>query len=382
MPTKKNKKILICIDWFEPAYKAGGPVRSIKNMLELLKSDFDFYILTSDRDHGDEQAFENVELNTWIEKDGFSVYYLSQNRQNYKNIADLLEERDYSKYYFNSLFSLKFTLLPLLILRLKGKTRKVVLAPRGMLGKGALELKAAKKKLFLSGSRFLGLYKNIRWHASTQLEENEIKQAFGSASKVKVAQNIAQKVGELEPLVKEDEVRFVFFSRISPKKNLLIAIELFNGMQTGSKKVVFDIYGPVEEKDYWQKCENAIKNTQGDVQISYRGQLQRAELFKVLSQYHFLLFPTKNENFGHNIAEALLSGLPVVISDQTPWQDLEQQKAGWDIPLENTNGFRSAIKRAVEMDNVEYQQWRNAARKFAESRLFSEEVIEANKQLF
>lgn len=43
--------------------------------------------------------------------------------------------------------------------------------------------------------------------------------------------------------------------------------------------------------------------------------------------------PTFNENYGHAIVESFVAGLPVVISDRTPWRNLEKINAGWDIPL-------------------------------------------------
>ena len=46
----RKKKILIVIDWFLPAYKAGGPIQSVANMANHLKNEFDFWIYTSNRD--------------------------------------------------------------------------------------------------------------------------------------------------------------------------------------------------------------------------------------------------------------------------------------------------------------------------------------------
>ena len=53
----KKIRILIFIDWFLPAYKAGGPIRSIANLVDNLHADFDFYIVTGDRDLGDKNPF-------------------------------------------------------------------------------------------------------------------------------------------------------------------------------------------------------------------------------------------------------------------------------------------------------------------------------------
>lgn len=378
----ERKRILICIDWFEPAYKAGGPIRSIKNMVELLKKEFDFYILTSDRDSGDDKAFDNVELNTWISKEDYSIYYLSKERQKYSNISALLKEKDFDKYYFNSFFSFKFTLLPLISLKSRNLDSKTILAPRGMMGEAALQIKAMKKKFFILMSKIVGLYRNITWHASTKLEKQEIVTQFGESAKVHIAQNVSQKPDHIQQIEKVDISRFVFLSRISPKKNLLKAIAFFDEMHFPNKKVEFHIYGPIEDKEYWKRCEEQIKKLKTNATIAYKGMLNRKELYSTLSGYHFMLFPTKNENFGHNIAEALICGLPVIISDQTPWRDLEKHKSGWDIPLMDREQFQKTIKAAVEMSDGEYQKWRSAARKFAEKKLFSDEVYESNRRLF
>ena len=42
-------KILIFIDWFLPAYKAGGPVRSVANMIDALQDIYDFFIVTKQK---------------------------------------------------------------------------------------------------------------------------------------------------------------------------------------------------------------------------------------------------------------------------------------------------------------------------------------------
>ena len=47
-------KVLVFIDWFYPAYKAGGPIRSVSGMVKQLSNDFEFYLVTSNQDLGEE----------------------------------------------------------------------------------------------------------------------------------------------------------------------------------------------------------------------------------------------------------------------------------------------------------------------------------------
>ena len=72
-----RKIILIFIDWFTPGFKAGGPIKSVTNIVNSLFDEFDFYIVTSDRDINETEAYQNIELNKWIKKDNYSIIYLS-----------------------------------------------------------------------------------------------------------------------------------------------------------------------------------------------------------------------------------------------------------------------------------------------------------------
>ena len=70
-----KSRLLIIAQWYTPGFKAGGPIRSIQNLVDLLKDEFDIYVFTSDHDHGDIIAYENVELNNWIKHNDHSVFY-------------------------------------------------------------------------------------------------------------------------------------------------------------------------------------------------------------------------------------------------------------------------------------------------------------------
>ena len=67
-----------------------------------------------------------------------------------------------------------------------------------------------------------------------------------------------------------------------------------------------------------------------------------------------ILLPTLGENFGHVISEALVGGCPVIISDQTPWRDLEKEQVGWDIDLNDEVSFVNAIQYCINLDHDQY----------------------------
>ena len=51
------------------------------------------------------------------------------------------------------------------------------------------------------------------------------------------------------------------------------------------------------------------------------------------------------------IAEALVTGCIPIISDQTPWTDMNEAGAGWAIPLSNEQAYKSAIQEVIDMND-------------------------------
>lgn len=379
--TNEKLKLWIFIDWYLPAYKAGGPIQSVSNLVVRLKSEFDISVITSNLDLGEPLDLETEDLNVWREKDGYRVMYLNCKNQNRKFYKKLFSKNTIDVVYFNSLFSKKFTVLPLLIL--KNTAIRRVLASRGMLGKGALAIKPLKKKLFLEWFKFMNLHKKVIWHATAKSESDEIKMHFGKDITIALAPNLSA-LSRSENFKKKKlkyQINIFFLSRIAIKKNLIGALEFLSKIQITSQ-INFTIIGPVDDKAYWQKCQMKIKSLQKHLRVDYLGAIPNHELSNHLKEQHILLLPTYGENFGHVIMESWQNGCPVVISDQTPWRALKKDKLGYDIAIKNEREFIEAIEHLIKMPQDEYAQWSNSAFEFAKKFIENPKVLEQNKALF
>jgi glycosyltransferase involved in cell wall biosynthesis len=377
-----KKRILVCIDWYEPGFKAGGPIRSVVNIVNSLKEDFEFYILTSAYDLGETQPYSDVLLNEWFDTDGIFIKYLDRKLLNSGAIRRNIVEVNPDMIYLNSLFSKQFTLLPLLTAKSKGYP--VVLAPRGMLGAESLDIKKGKKSSFLAVSKVLGLYRKVVWHASSDIEAADIRKKFGKKAKVKIAQNIpvGQKL-KLDDILKKKHVgtvRFLCMSRISPIKNLHLAVQAVKQIKS-DRPVVFDIYGNIEDLEYWNSFKDELGH-HGNVIISYQGVASPADLPEIYSNSDFLLLPTKHENYGHAIVEAWSNGCPVIISNNTPWRNLYVQNLGWDVQLKNFDNLVNAVQEAVDIDFTTYVSQVTASYKYFRDVICDQEVITSNRKLF
>lgn len=241
----------------------------------------------------------------------------------------------------------------------------------------------------------IGLYRNILWQACAKKEATEIQAAFkvfpmataqtradgveiSEASNIPAAPSAASDARK--PVEKfAGKVSFVFVSRVSPKKNVKAAIEMVSSLQG---EVAFDIFGPVDDSEYWEQCSKLLAQSPANVKIRYLGPLQHAEVGKTFSQYHFFLFPTLGENFGHVIVESLGSGCPVIVSDRTPWNGLDRKNVGWDLPLNEPGSWHRVLQDCVDMNSETYQNMSKASVQFVRSWLNSAKIIDDNIAMF
>ncbi len=360
-----RKKILIIADYYLPGYKGGGPVKSISGIVNALSFMYDFYIITRDRDLGDKSPYPNIAVNTWQTVGKAQVFYASPQQLSLLKLRRLFRTIDYDLLYLNSFFS---TLsVKLMWLHYFGliPANPVVLAPRGEMYMGALALKTWKKRPYLALVRQLGMYKDVQWQASTDEETATIKALFANAQ-VRTALELPLRplppMPDLKARQKQEITSLVFISRISPKKNLDLALRLLMDVKT---PVQFDIYGPQEDTVYWRQCEALIAQLPAHVRASYQGSLLPREVVPAFARYHAFLFPTFGENYGYVIWEALYAGCPVIISDQTPWNDLSALGIGWTLPLDQPDHFVSAIHEIAAWNAEDTYQIAEKAHQYA-----------------
>ncbi len=146
--------------------------------------------------------------------------------------------------------------------------------------------------------------------------------------------------------------------------------------------VRFEIYGPIEELDYWEQIKSQIAVLPENIEVIYKGAINHNDVDKAFVDNHFLFFPTLNENFGHVIVESFSSGCPVIISNMTPWLNLDEKKVGWDIDLSDRTRFVEVLNKCGAMSQEEYNVWSESAYRFAEMIKINREVIEQNRLLF
>jgi glycosyltransferase involved in cell wall biosynthesis len=371
-------KILVFTDWFYPGSQAGGPIQSLISMMKF-SSDC-FFVITRDTDLNSSSPYDNVRSNSWQPsfQDNIQVYYLNEDSMNEDFIYKIYNEIEPDRIYLNSMWSPKFTLLPLKVCRKNFWSRQVFLAPRGMLKPAAIKQKGFKKKLFLLFAKFKNLYSNIVWHATSEIEQEEILQLFPKAN-IRIAPNISN--AALTSIKKELSVpfRILTVGRISPEKGYYEALDAARKCNP-NKAVQWDIIGLKENSE----LVNAIQlfaNDSSSFQITLHGHKTPDELQGFYEKAHLFFMPSRGENYGHAIAEALCFGTPVAISNATPWKNLEEQFAGKTTSL-NPMKLAESLDFFFNLSKEDYQIWSEGALKYASQHVNSNETLAQNKTLF
>lgn len=342
-------------------------------MIESLGAQFQFFVITRDRDATDTRTYSGVVPHQWIEVGKARVFYcstigLSILRRVYSEVQpDVISLNSYQD---------KFTRLMVALRRLGalGAT-PMLIAPRGEFSPGAMEIKKGKKFLYRTAARILGLYDNVLWQASSPIEMDHLVKAAPASvhpDSVFLTSEINDGLESSAPRPAKlpGSVRLVYLSRISEKKNLHFVLELLKRVEGN---ITLDIYGPVAPQDaaYWEQCMTLMSHLPAGTSVQYLGPLDHADVPHVLRAYHFFILATRGENYCHAAVEAFVNGTPAILSNETPWVNLQNTLAGFDIPLANVREWITVLQRCVAMGNSAYIEYLSGARAYG--RAFSNE---------
>lgn len=341
---------------FFPGQKYGGPPVSVNNFCSLMNK-HECYIVTRNHDLGDnDNPYINVN-SEWNDRENCKVKYLSDKEYGYKEYKNAIKEIKPDLIYLQGLF--QSCVLPCLLLARRYRI-PVLLAPRGELCKGAFR-KKYKKVPYIIFAKTTGLLRGIFYQSTSDEETEAIKKHLGAdSSRILFLPNIPSIPNKNydHPLKESGTAKFIFLSRIVPKKNLTYSLEILSSIK---EEVEYHIYGSNEDAGYWEKCKRIIDSLPSNIKVTYEGNITHDEVQSTFAKYDAFLFPTFSENYGHAIVEALSVGCPSIISDQTPWIDLEDYHAGWAINLNRKEDFVKAIQVIVDNDEEKQSNLRNGS---------------------
>lgn len=377
-------RVLIFIDWFYPGFKAGGPITSNLYLVERMNSLVDFYVVTSNTDYATNEVYSEVESDTWVQPKkeyNFKVYYASKAKQSAANWKALIREIQPQAIYVNGMYSRYYSILPT---QLAQKFPvKTIVSPRGMLSSGSIGVKKIPKTVFLKLFNVIARFKNCVFHATSDHEVKDIQSVLGKQKTIKYIPNFNKPVPIIQevPIKKKGELQLLTVARIAPEKNQLFAAQALLKC-SDLVGLTWVLVGATYNESYNEKLQQAIQLLEEKgATVLQLGAKSPKEVAQLIKQSHVLYLPTTGENFGHAIFEAFCDSTPVLISNRTPWLNLSNQYAGYDLPL-NETAFAQKVNYFKELNSEQYFKWTQGALKLTQEFNQKQELEQAYLSLF
>jgi len=345
-------RVLVFTEYYLPGFKAGGPIPSVSRIIEMADQ-CEFRVVTRDRDLGDVEPFRNHKPCTPVTLGNAQVMYLSRKFKEWWWLRQEIKKWRPEAYYINSAHSPFGTLVPLTLMKLRlfPKTQKVIIAPRGEFGEGALSLKSRKKFAFKPLIRWL-IPTDVTWHASNEDELHQIMSWWGTKQPAShtfvVAADPAIEPAQYASTGALNETILTFASRIDRKKGLDRANKIIEQIDSDIF-FTWSIQGSVSDQKYLLEIKEQLASLPPNVTVSLKDFFVPDSSQNIFAGATAFVFPTLGENFGHVVAEALSVGCPVFLTADTPWTDLIRRGGGQIITTdEHTASQLSTLARMSE----------------------------------
>lgn len=354
-------RICLISSSFYPATFYGGPISATWDLSKKLTNrNIEVFVSTTNA-NGNKKL--DVLTNKFIKKhENLFIKYYNEQILNKLSIEFILgiwsdiKKSDvvYIQYLFHYtvFFALIFSVF---------QNKKIIICPRGSFSKFTLSNKLTViKSLWLSF--FISPFsQKIIWQASSYLEEKDILIRFSKA-KVEIINdgvdclsfqnNIELKREKIVHQFSKREfsqVSHLLFSmgrlhKIKGFNVLIDAFSLFIQDNINAKLLIAGADDGVKEALLFQ-----IKKLNLSDSVFLIGSINFEDKKLLLSNCDIFALASEFESFGIVIAEALACGTPVVVSNKTPWKDIEVKNCGIFTNNEK-NSFYQAFKRVVKLD--------------------------------
>ncbi len=263
----------------------------------------------------------------------------------------LMEYNQYDLYHANALWQYSSHITAVCARKMK---KPYLLSPHGMLYPEALQQSKWIKKVSLALYQRSDLKLATVLHA-TGIPEMEYIRSFGLKQPIAVIPNAINFTEVAKPKLypQKGKRRIGFMGRLVPIKNLDRLIKAWGIAQEVTQDAELVIIG---EGDPAYKMELlTLSRKSGIKNIIYKGFLIGTEQDLALRELSYLILPSKSENFGMVVSEALIRGIPVIASKGTPWEALNTQLCGWWVD-NDVNTLAETIKTAILLPETDRLQ--------------------------
>ena len=272
---------------------------------------------------------------------------INYNGKNYNklDLLFLIKNFDIIHYYGGwSFFHIKVLLLSFIL------KKKTIITPMGIYEDWSLNQKKLKKYMALIFYQSFILNKTDTIHCASSIEKKNL-QKITKNKNLQIIPHGIDPLGSYEANKKfflGTKKKALFFSRLHDKKGIIELVEAWKNIENTEWEL--HIYGP--DYDNVTKKIEKISNSNKSIKIF---DAVFDDKKKIYEEYDLFILPSKSENFGYVILEALQFGLPVLTTSNTPWSIIEKKDAGWIIDS-NLTQLESKIQEILSLTKYEFEK--------------------------
>ncbi|MCZ6691452.1 MAG: glycosyltransferase [Planctomycetota bacterium] len=210
----------------------------------------------------------------------------------------------------------------------EGTRCRLVTSPRGTLWPQALRHHRWRKRAMWLALQRRAIRRSDCFHATSQAEVDVLRRAGLGAPAAVIPNGVDIPVAEDRPSVRDAHRRLLFLGRLHPLKGVDILLHAWQRVQGEFPEWELFICGPPDAPGYAETMKR-LASTIGAERVEFAGLVQGNEKADMYRSSEILVQPTRGENFGMTVAEALSYGLPAIVSKGAPWSELESRGCGW-----------------------------------------------------
>lgn len=374
-----KKRVLIIYRSYFPSLSHLGPATAIRNLVTNMSGDYDFHILTLNHEFATGSPLFKETLHREVGPHAV-VEYVPRGMGGLRILAQRLRENFHAidiQCAFDPLLAIPA--LTMCRFGMAGNSR-IYHTPHGIFMDVIMSAGRLKKELFCRAADAVGLYRKVTHLAGSPGEETDLRRNHFRDQSIHVVSQFVETVPvpDRKRLKPTNQLRIAFVGRVTEQKNLLFAIDILKRLKVPA---AMDVFGAVGDEAYFAACNTSIARGLGNAEIRFKGGIAKAALFAQLPEYDVLLHPTLGENFGHSIVEALYLGLPVLISDRSPWTDVGSHGAGWSLPVSDPQPFADRLEEIYAMGE-EWSALSDGALRYAHATFDSTQTVTRYRQAY
>ncbi len=308
----------------------------------------------------------------YVSNDSISSFMYSRNLKRY-----LFKSDKYDLYHANSLWTYPSHITKVIAQKLNSP---FILSPHGMLYPQALSISKWKKHIAYSLYQRKDIDSATVLHATCNIEMQYMRE-LGLKNVIAVIPNCLYI--DKQSLVDRNTTnairRFGFVGRINRIKNIDRILHVWKYLDKRTSNSMLEIIGSGDKiyekelKEYVQK--NGLQN------VRFLGFLSGERLQEEIRQLDFLILPSKSENFGMVVPEALINRVPVIASRYTPWEELNTCSCGWWVD-NDVQTLYDVINRVIDMSESDRIVMGNNGRNLVLKKYTIEQVSFQMKRLY